>query len=360
MKIAIVHDYINQHGGAERVLEAFMELYPDAPVYTLISDMKKMPAVFQQAQIHNSFIQNIPFSKKHYKKMLSLFPLAVEQFDLRQYDVVLSTSSAFAKGVITNPNQVHICYCHTPMRYVWDLYHQYMEELKNPLFKWMLPRVLHKIRLWDYASANRVDHFIANSYNVSKRIKKYYGRDSSVIHPPVNLEQFTFSDESEDYHLIVSRLIPYKRIDLIIEAFNQLKWPLVIIGDGYDRKRLEQMAHSNIKFLGYQPDHVIAEHYSKCRAFILGGEEDFGITPLEAQASGRPVLAYGKGGALETVIEGQTGLFFYEPNVTEIIDKLKQINNIDFDSNFIRAHAETFSKERFKQSIQQFITSKIT
>ncbi|OBY76952.1 glycosyl transferase [Paenibacillus sp. KS1] len=359
MKIAIVHDYINQHGGAERVLEAFMELYPDAPVYTLISDLSKMPDAFQRAQIHNSFIQKIPFAKTQYKKMLSLFPLAVEQFDLRGYDVILSTSSAFAKGVITNPNQVHICYCHTPMRYVWDLYHQYMEELNNPLFKWYLPKVLHKIRQWDYVSAQRVDHYIANSHNVANRIKKYYGKKSEVIHPPVSSEQFYLSDVTEDYYLIVSRLIPYKRIDLVIEAFNKLGWPLIIIGDGYDRKRLESLAKSNVEFMGYQPDQVIAKYYSKCKAFILGGEEDFGITPLEAQASGRPVLAYGKGGALETVISGETGYFFAEQSVDSVIDALEKISTASFDTAAIRHHAESFSKDKFKDRIQQFISSKV-
>ncbi|MCG7407948.1 glycosyltransferase [Paenibacillus sp. ACRRX] len=355
MKLAIVHDYINQHGGAERVLETFMEQYPEAPIYTLISNLNKMPDVFKQAEIHNSFIQNIPFSQNHYKKMLSLLPLAVEQFDMREYEVILSTSSAFAKGVITNSSQTHVCYCHTPMRYVWDLYHQYMDELRNPIFKWVLPRVLHKIRLWDYATAQRVDHFIANSNNVAKRIKKYYGRESVVIHPPVNLEQFSISDKIEDYFLIVSRLIPYKRIDLIIEAFNELKWPLVIIGDGYDRKRLEQMAGSTITFLGYQSDEVIAQYYSKCRGFILGGEEDFGITPLEAQASGRPVLAYGKGGALETVIEGETGLFFRDARVSCIVEKLKQMSITQFDSNHIHQHAASFNKQRFQKQVHQFI-----
>ncbi|MGZ9586218.1 glycosyltransferase [Paenibacillus marinisediminis] len=355
MNLAIVHDYINQHGGAERVLEAFMERYPESPIYTLISNLDKMPESFKHADIRNSFVQKLPLAQKHYKKMLSLLPLAVEQFDLREYEVVLSTSSAFAKGVITNTSQTHVCYCHTPMRYVWDLYHQYMAELRNPIFKFVLPRVLHKIRLWDQATAQRVDYFIANSNNVAKRIHKYYGRESVVIHPPVSTEQFTRSDQIEDYFLIVSRLIPYKRIDLIIEAFNQLKWPLVIIGDGYDRKRLESLAGSTITFMGYQSDEVIAQYYSRCRAFILGGEEDFGITPLEAQASGRPVLAYGKGGALETVIQGETGLFFEEPTVTSVVRRVQDISSIEFDSVRIQQHAHTFNKQQFIERINEFV-----
>jgi glycosyltransferase involved in cell wall biosynthesis len=360
MKIALVHDYINQYGGAERVLEAFMDMYPEAPVYTLISDLSKMPERFRHVDIRNSFIQSIPFSKKFYKHMINLFPLAVEQFDLREYDVILSTSSAFAKGVITNPNQLHISYCHTPMRYVWDLYHQYMnEDIKNPLFKLVLPMLLHRIRIWDQVSSRRVDHFIANSKNVSKRILKYYGRPSQVIYPPVNFEQYHISDQIQDYFLIVSRLLPYKRVDMVIEAFNQLKKPLVIIGDGYDRKRLESLAGPHITFLGYQSDETIAQYYSQCQAFIMAGEEDFGITPLEAQASGRPVIAYRKGGSLETVIEGETGLFFNEQKPSSLLNTLEKFSVKDFNSNTIRNHALSFSTPRFKQEINAFIQQKI-
>ncbi|MFC3771461.1 glycosyltransferase [Paenibacillus sp. GCM10012303] len=360
MKIAIIHDYLNQYGGAERVLEIFMEMFPEAPIYTMVSDLSKMPEKFQKADIRTSFIQKIPFSKNHYKKMLSLFPIAVEQFDLRGYDVILSSSSAFAKGVITNPNQLHICYCYTPMRYVWDLYHQYMnEDITNPIFKFALPRVLHKIRMWDQLTAQRVDHFIADSKSISRRINKYYGRDSEVIYPPVNLDQFYRSDTIGDYYLIVSRLIPYKRIDIVIQAFNELNLPLVIIGDGYDRKRLEAMAGPSVKLLGFQSDEVIAEYYSKCKCFILGGEEDFGITPLEAQASGRPVIAYRKGGALETVKENQTGLFFDHSTPESVIAAVRQIETMNFDSNQIQAHANEFSTTTFKQKIMDFIQEKI-
>jgi glycosyltransferase involved in cell wall biosynthesis len=360
MKIALVHDYINQYGGAERVLEAFMDMYPDAPVYTLISDLSKMPERFRQVDIRNSFIQSVPFSRKLYKHMINLFPIAIEQFDLREFDVILSTSSAFAKGVLTNPNQLHISYCHTPMRYVWDLYHQYVkEDIKNPLFKFVLPLLLHSIRNWDQLSSRRVDHFIANSLNVAKRIEKYYGRPSQVIYPPVNFDQYYKSDQIKDYFLVVSRLLPYKRVDTVIEAFNQLKKPLIIIGDGYDRKRLESLAGSNITFLGYQSDETIAKYYSECQAFIMAGEEDFGITPLEAQASGRPVIAYRMGGSLETVIEGQTGLFFNEQKPESLLHTIQQFSNDQFDSDTIRNHALAFSTQRFKQEIAAFIHQKI-
>ncbi|NOU92954.1 glycosyltransferase [Paenibacillus sp. LMG 31456] len=359
MKVALVHDYLNQYGGAERVLECFMDMFPEAPVYTLISDLSKMPERFRHTDIKNSFVQKIPSSNKHYKKMLGLFPLAVEQFDLREYDLVLSSSSAFAKGIITNPSQLHICYCHTPMRYVWDLYHQYMDEIKNPIFKKALPFILHRIRNWDQLSSQRVDHFISNSHNVSRRIKKYYNRESTVIHPPVSIDRFHPSNANEDYFLIVSRLIPYKRIDLVIEVFNKLKLPLVIIGDGYDRDRLKKMAGPTVKMLGYQSDEIISEYYAKCKAFILAGEEDFGITPLEAQANGKPVIAFGKGGAKETVIDGQTGLFFSEHSVTSLTEALVRFNNSTFDSQTIKEHANRFNETRFKQEMLDFINAAI-
>lgn len=356
MKVAIVHDYLNQSGGAERVLESFMDLFPDAPIYTIISDLSKMSKKIQTANVRNSFIQTIPFSKKHYKKMISLFPLAIEQFDLREYDLILSSSSAFAKGVITHPNQIHICYCYTPMRYVWDLYHQYIkEDVSNPIFRFLLPPILHRIRMWDQLTAQRVQHFIADSKNVANRITTYYGKDSTVIYPPVSFDNFKISEKIEDYFLIVSRLIPYKRIDTAIDAFNRLNWPLIIIGDGYDRKRLEGLAGPSVRFLGHQPDEVINDYYSKCQAFILAGEEDFGITPLEAQASGRPVIAFRKGGALETIIEFETGLFFAEQHAQSLIDILLQFKNYNFDPQRIREHAFTFSKERFEQEISDYI-----
>jgi glycosyltransferase involved in cell wall biosynthesis len=357
MKVAIIHDYLNQYGGAERVLECFMDLFPDAPVFTIIADLSRMPIRFQNVDIRTSFVQSIPFSKRHYKKLISFFPLAVEQFDLRKYDLILSTSSAFAKGVITNPYQKHVCYCHTPMRYVWDLYHQYLEENKNPIYRLMLPLTLHKIRLWDQLSSQRVDYFIANAQNIANRIRKYYGRESIVIHPPVQLNQFNLAEKIGDYYLIVSRLLPYKRIDIVIEAFNQLKLPLIIIGDGYDRKRLESLAGKTVTFLGYQSDETIAEYYSGCLAFIMAGEEDFGITPLEAQASGRPVIAYGKGGALETVKPFETGLFFNEQTPASIIEVLSNFDSHSFNPITIREHASNFSQGQFKARIKDYIES---
>jgi glycosyltransferase involved in cell wall biosynthesis len=360
MKIAIVHDYLNQYGGAERVLECFMDLFPNAPIYTMIADLTKMPERFKNADIRTSFIQSIPFSKDHYKKMLPLFPIAVEQFDLKEYDVVLTSSSAFAKGVLTNSNQVNICYCYTPMRYLWDLYHQYIkEDVTNPVFRKILPYILHRIRIWDQLTAQRVDHFIADSSSISKRIAKYYRRTSKVIYPPVSFDKFRISDKVEDFFLIVSRMIPYKRIDIAIEAFNKLNKPLIIIGDGYDRKRLESLAGPSITFLGIQPDEVIVDYYSRCKGFILAGEEDFGITPLEAQASGRPVIAYGRGGALETVIDNVTGVFFHKSSPEAVIEAVRKFDSIPFDSLAIREHAHRFNEIRFKQEILEFINTAI-
>lgn len=358
MKIALVHDYLNQYGGAERVLEAFMDLYPDAPIFTLISNLEKMPERFRSSDIRNSLIHSLPLSRKYYKHMINLFPLAVEQFDLRGYDVVLSTSSAFAKGVITNANQLHICYCHTPMRYVWDLYHQYVnDDVRSRLIKFVLPLLLHRIRIWDQVSSSRVDYYIANSSNVARRIRKYYGRKSKVIYPPVNFDSYAISPQTDDYFLIVSRLLPYKRVDIAIEACNKLQLPLTIIGDGYDRIRLQKIAGPTITFLGYQSDATIASYYAKCKAFIMAGEEDFGITPLEAQASGRPVIAFRKGGTLETVKENETGLFFNEQTPESLADVLQRFDDYRFVPETIRNHAMSFSLDRFKQEISQLVTS---
>lgn len=351
MKVALVHDYLNQHGGAERVLEVFMDMFPNAPIYTIIADLNKMPDRYRHRDIRTTFIQKLPFSKQHYKKMLGLFPLAVEQMDLRGYDLVISSSSAFVKGIITTPDQVHVCYCHTPMRYVWDLYHQYMQEIGNPIFRLALPHILHKVRLWDQVSSQRPDYYISNSHNVSRRIRKYYHRDSLVIHPPVTFQQKTSSQVDDGYFLIVSRLLPYKKIDLVIEAFNRLKQPLVIIGDGYDKPRLEKLAGSTVQLLGYQSDEVIRDYYSRSTGFILAGEEDFGITPLEAQSFGKPVIAFGKGGALETVIEGETGLFFREATVESLLESLQRFNSHYFDPQKIQEHAASFGVERFKTQI---------
>ena len=290
---------------------------------------------------------------------LPFMPTAWEQFDFNEYDVVLSSSSSCAKGLITSPDTVHICYCHSPMRYAWEFYNEYMEregggKLKRTLIKY----IMNYIRIWDKASASRPDYYIANSKNVAKRIYKHYGIEADVIHPPVKGSYFNISDVDEDYFLMVSRLVPYKKVDLAVEVFNELGLPLVVIGGGKQLEYLKSIAKPNVKIMGRQPDEVIKEHYAKCRAFIFPGEEDFGITPLEAQASGRPVIAYGKGGALETVIEGKTGLFFKEQTKDSLKDAILKFNDMTWNKQEIREHALTFDEETFKAKIRQYVESK--
>lgn len=284
-------------------------------------------------------------------------PTAMESFDLNDYDIVLSSSSSVAKGIITNPNTMHICYCHSPMRYGWEFSYEYAGKMAggSNIKKRILKYFLSAIRLWDNASSDRVDYFIANSENVAKRIWKHYRRKSVVIHPPVRCSLFKPSEIDEDYFLILSRLQEYKRIDVAIEAFNKNGLPLVIIGDGPDREKLESMANSNIKFLGRQPDEVIKDYYAKCRAFIFPGEEDFGITPLEAQASGRPVIAYGKGGALETVVENKTGVFFENQTAEDLLSAIEKFEKMTFNKEEIRNHAELFDESIFKKKISNYM-----
>ena len=303
-QIAIVHDWLTNMGGAERLIINFKEIYPEAPVYTSIYNGEKLDRELKNIDVKTSFLQNKKGSKINHQKFFPFMPMAFESFDLNEFDIILSSSTSCAKGVITNPNSVHVCYCNSPMRYGWEFYYEYANDDKiGKLKKIFLKYFMNYMRIWDVASANRVDFFIANSENVAKRIWKHYKRESVVIHPPVRTKLFELSDIDEDYYFVLSRLVPYKRIDLAVQAFNELGLCLVVIGDGPEREKLEKLAKGNIKFLGRQPDEVIKEYYSKCKAFIFPGEEDFGITPLEAQASGRPVVAFGKGGALETVVD---------------------------------------------------------
>lgn len=359
-KVALVHDWLPFMGGAERVLTNFLELYPEAPIYTTICNKSKLDLPLKEANIITSSLQKKGKEIKNHRKLFPFMPTAIESFDLNEYDIVLSSSSSVAKGVITKPDTMHVCYCHSPMRYGWEFSHEYAGKMagKGSFKSKILSYFLTGIRLWDNVSSDRVDYFIANSENVAKRIWKHYKRESVVIHPPVRCNLFNISDIDEDYFLIVSRLQEYKRIDLAVEAFNELGFPLVIIGDGPERKKLQAMAKDNIKFLGRESDEVIKEHYSKCRAFIFPGEEDFGITPLEAMASGRPVIAFAKGGALETVVQNKTGIFFDKQDKEQIISALKEFENIKFSKIEIRKHAEKFNEDIFKLKIKKFIEEK--
>lgn len=360
MKIALIHDWLPFMGGAERVLTNFLELYPEAPIYTTICNRENLDFPLKDANIKVSYLQKGKKEIKNHRNLFPFMPTAIESFDLNEYDVVLSSSSSVAKAVITKPDTMHVCYCHSPMRYGWEFSHEYAEKMsgKKGIKSKILSYFLTGIRIWDNVSADRVDYFIANSENVAKRIWKHYRRESVVIHPPVRCSLFDICDVDEEYFLIVSRLQEYKRIDLAVEAFNKLGLPLIIIGDGPERKKLEKLAKDNIKFLGRESDEVIKQYYAKCKALIFPGEEDFGITPLEAQASGRPVIAYGKGGALETVKDGETGLFFKDQKVESIIECIKKFNNMKFDKRIIRQNAERFDEEIFKMKIFKFIIDK--
>ena len=360
MKIALVHDWLPFMGGAERVFENFVRLYPEAPIYTTIYNKEKIEGPIRNSNIITSYLQKKDKAIKNHRKLFPFMPTAIESFDLNDYDIVLSDSSSIAKGVITKPDTMHICYCHSPMRYAWEFSYEYAGKMSGEgvLKKKFLSYFLTLIRIWDRVSSDRVDYFIANSENVAKRIWKHYRRKSVVIHPPVRCNLFNISDIDEDYFLVVSRLQEYKRIDVVVEAFNKLGLPLIIIGDGPDKEKLKKMAKDNIKFLGRVSDEVIKEHYSKCRAFLFPGEEDFGITPLEAMASGRPVIAYRKGGALETVVENETGIFFDTQNSDELIKAIHKFEKCKFNKQNIRNHALKFDEEVFKKKIYNYVNEK--
>ncbi len=364
MKIALVHDWLVNFAGAERALEAIYELFP-ADIYTLLKDEDALKGtLFERANIFTSFIQSFPKAKTKYRNYLPFFPFAIEQFDLSGYDIVISSSHAVAKGVLTNSNQVHICYCYTPIRYAWDLYYQYLKEanLERGIKGFLAKIVLHYIRIWDQTTANRVDHFIAISNYIARRIKKIYGKDSKVIYPPVDTESFELFTKKEDFYLTVSRMVPYKKVDIIVEAFKSMPdKKLVVIGDGPDFEKIKKIASNskNIELLGYQKSPVVREYMQKAKAFIFAADEDFGIVPVEAQSCGTPVIAYAKGGSLETVLENKTGVFFYEQTKASLIDALKRFEKIEFDPYLIRQNALRFSKERFKKEFKDFVESVI-
>jgi glycosyltransferase involved in cell wall biosynthesis len=359
MKIAFVHDFLLRMGGAERVLKTLMDAYPEAPVYTLLYDEKVCGSAFPKDRVITSGLQKFPrFLPGMHKFLFPLMPSAVEQFDLSEYDVVLSSSSAYAHGVVTNLETKHICYYHSPMRYAWDYTHQYLKEQNLGLIGELIAsRLLHKVRQWDYLASDRVDIALANSRTVQNRIRKYYRREADIVYPPVNVDDFVPHAKHEEFFLIVSTLTPYKRIDLAVELFNKLGKRLVIIGDGPDRARLERMAASNIDFLGFKPDDVVREYFETCRAFIFPGEEDFGIAPIEAMACGKPVLAYRKGGLTETMIEGVTGELFDEQSLSSMEAALTQllINEKDYDAEKIAKHAQQYSRKAFIKAIKSVI-----
>ena len=350
LRVALVHDYLNQPGGAEKVVEVFKEMFPDAPLYTSVYDRRRMPEVWQSMDIRTSFMQRISPRLRVAKALYPLYPLAFESFDLREYDLVLSSTTAFAKAVITRPHTCHVCYCNNPTRFLW-MAHEYLEyERLPPGTRSMVPWLSSPLRIWDYAAAQRVDYFIAGSRNAARRIAKYYRRESDVVQAPIDGSSFTACREVGDYFLVVSRLQSYKRIDLAIDACNALRLPLHIVGEGPDRDRLRSMAGPTVQFLGRLDDDEVRIELAGCRALIFPGNEDFGLTPLEAMASGRPVVAYGAGGALETVVEGETGMFFREQRAEALCEVLASFND-RFDPEAIRAHALRFDKAAFKERL---------
>lgn len=372
MKIAIVHEWLTTHAGSEKVLEGMIRLFPNADLFGVVDFLQEPDRAFLQGKAPKvTFIQRLPLARSRFRHYLPLMPLAIEQLDLSSYDLILSSHHAVAKGVITGPNQLHISYVHSPMRYAWDLQHQYLREsgLDRGLKGWITRYLLHRLRLWDQASANRVDHFLSNSEFIKKRIWRCYRREAAVIHPPVEVSRFEAQRSREDFYLAASRLVPYKRMDLIVTAFSQTPHrKLIVIGDGPEMGKIRTLAGPNITLLGYQDDEILKAHLEKAKAFVFAAEEDFGILPVEAQAAGAPVIAYGKGGALETVIPLKnfhnappSGLFFKEQTVESLLEALAQFEAAEtaFNPSAIRLHAEKFSAERFLEAYSDFVKCRV-
>lgn len=368
MRVAIIHEWLDTNAGSEKVVSEMLVVFPSADllcVVDFLSDDDRRLMLGKKAQ--TTFIQKLPFAKKFFRHYLALMPVAIEQLDVSGYDLVLSSSHAVAKGVLTGPDQLHICYCHSPMRYAWDLQHQYLHEtglnkgLKGGMVRWLL----HRLRQWDVRTANGVDFFIANSRFIGRRIEKVYRRSSEVIYPPVNVGSFDVGMDRDSFYLTASRMVPYKKVPLIVQAFAQMPdKQLVVIGDGPDFEKVKALAHANVHILGYQSDAVLKDHMQRARAFVFAAEEDFGITPVEAQACGTPVIAFGKGGALET-IRGldnvqPTGVFYTEQSVPSLVDAvhLFEAHSDRITPQACRANAMRFSQERFRKEFLEFSMSK--
>lgn len=372
MKVAIVHDWITGMRGGERVLEALCELYPEADIYTLVHVKGSVSETIEKHKIFTSFLQKFPQVEKKYRYYLPLMPLAIQSFKLKDYDLVISSSHCVAKGIIPNKEALHICYCYTPMRYIWDLYEDYFGKGRSSLPVKIAMRIIRPfLKRWDMKTSKRVDYFVAISTFIADRIKRTYGRESVVIYPPVetvkledgnlklektgNLKQKEEKEEKKEFYLIVSAFAPYKRIDIAIGAFNTLGYKLKIVGTGQEEKKLKSIAKDNIEFLGWCSDAEIKEYYHQCKVLVFPGEEDFGIVPVEAMASGKPVIAYGKGGAKETVVDGKTGILFSPQSEEELIKAIKTCENIAWNPKEIAASVERFSVSRFKEEIATYV-----
>ena len=357
LKVALVHDWLVQQGGAERVLKCLHDMYPDAPIYTLVYDEAKAPAWLKDCDVRTTYIQKWPGAKSHHKLLLSFMSKAWEALDLTEYDLVISSCASCCKGILTRPDATHICYCHSPIRYVWDLYYDYLEG-SGVIKRFAMKKLIHGVREWDYLAAQRVDHFVANSNFVAKRIEKFYRRESTVIHPGAFVPAEESVDETGDYYLVVSRFVRYKRIDIAVEACNKLGKKLVIIGSGgEDEERLRAMAGPTVEFRGRVSDDEMRAAYAGARAFLFPGIEDYGLTPVEAMAAGVPVLAYGEGGALETVSDGETGLFFHEQNADGLAACIERFERegVSFTRQQIHEYSKQFSEESFVEQFKSFV-----
>ncbi len=357
MKIALLHDWIIEIAGSEKVFKELCEIIRDAEIWTIVYDKNSLKLLgIENRNVNSTIVQNFPFSKKFYRYYFFLYPIIVEQIDLSKYDIIISSSHAFIKGVLKNSNQIHICYCHTPIRYAWDLYFEYINSL-NPIFKIFASYFLHKIRIWDYISSQRIDYFIANSNNVVKRIRMTYNKDAIVIYPPVDVESFEVETKKENFYVSAGRMVEYKKIDIIVKAFSKLKdRKLIVIGDGPNFNKIKKLASSNIELLGRVDFETLKNYLKKAKAFIYMADEDFGILPVEAQACGTPVIAYRKGGVLESVIENKTGLFFDYQNEESLISAILKFEKIEdkFEPYEIRKNSEKFSKKEFRKKFLEF------
>ncbi len=356
-RVALVHDYLNQMGGAEQVVEVFHELFPEAPIFTSVYDRQAMPTHFAAMDVRTSFMQRLSPKRSISYKLLPLFPLAFERFDLRSYDLVLSSTTTFAKGVLTRPDTCHVCYCNTPFRYLW-MYQEYLaHERVGRRLEAALSALATPLRLWDYAAAQRVDYFLAGSQNAARRIRKFYRRDAIVLHSPVDAAAMPLGNGRGDFYLVAGRHQAYKRMDLAIEACNRLGCRLVITNEGPETPRLKAMAGATIEFTGRLSRDELRRVFAQCRGLLWPGEEDYGIAPLEAQAAGRPVIAYGRGGALETVLADATGVFFQEQTVEALIEAMRRADTLHFDPLAIRQHALQFDTSAFKEKLVTTLAS---
>jgi len=356
MKVAIIHYWLVGMRGGEKVVEALCEMYPQADIFTHVYVPEMVSGRIRQHRIIPTFINALPRAARMYKTYLPLMPLALEQLDLRSYDLIISSESGPSKGIIAPSEALHVCYCHTPMRYVWNMYHDYRNNAGR-VARLMMPPLTHYLRMWDVTSAARVDSFVANSATVARRIHRYYGADSVVIHPPVDTGAFSIAAPSEldEYYLMAGELVSYKRPDLAVRAFNEMKLKLVVIGGGEALDEIRRLAGPTVTVLGSQPFDVLKQHYARCRALIFPGEEDFGMVPVEAMASGRPVVAFGRGGATETVATGVSGVFFAEQSVEAISSAVRCLADIEIDPEKIAAHANQFGRDQFFQKMRAHI-----